>query len=162
MKKAVALFALLALVGCDEDDVKDLMKGETTVFAVSGVQVQDSSSGFPNGYYKLAELNDGVRAQLPNEFPDGTKDDLINAGLKIHSQSCGQIVVDDEGLCFESNNSSSCLPDEIKKVGLDVYKIDLDRIKTAADLDFYPTLAAELGGLFVQIKYEDINCSALN
>ncbi|MGF1860912.1 hypothetical protein [Photobacterium profundum] len=153
MKKAVVLLALLALVGCDEDDVKDILKGQTKVFAVSGVQVKGSTTGLPDGYYELSELNADTRAL----FPAGTEDLLINDGVTVHSKSCGQIEVGDEGLCFESGNKS-CVPDEIKKVGLDVYKIDLADIKTAADLDFYPTLAAELGGLFVQIDYDDISC----
>lgn len=153
MKKAVVLLALLALVGCDEDDVKDILKGQTKVFAVSGVQVEGSTTGLPDGYYELSELNADTRAL----FPAGTEDLLINDGVTVHSQSCGQIEVGNEGLCFESGNKS-CVPDEIKKVGLDVYKIDLADIKTAQNLDFYPTLAAELGGLFVQIDYDDISC----
>ncbi|PSU49113.1 hypothetical protein C9J12_08965 [Photobacterium frigidiphilum] len=160
MKKAVVLLALLALVGCDEDDVKDILKGQTKVFAVSGVQVENSSTGLPNGYYKLSDLNDGTKASLPDSLPDGIKADLTNAGITVHAQSCGQIVVD-EGLCFESGDKA-CVPDEIKKVGLDVYKIDLDDIKTAQNANFYPTLAAELGGLFVQIDYDDVSCSTLN
>lgn len=159
MKKAVVLLALLALVGCDEDDVKDILNGQTKVFAVSGVQVEGSTMS--DGYYKLSDLNVDTRASLPDSFPDGVKTDLTNAGIAIHAQSCGQIVVGDEGLCFESGNKA-CVPDEIKKVGLDVYKIDLDDIKTAKNLDFYPTLAAELGGLFVQIDYDDVNCATLN
>jgi hypothetical protein len=79
----------------------------------------------------------------------------------VHAESCGQIVVGDEGLCFESGNKS-CVPPEIKKVGLDVYKIDLADIKKAENAGFYPTLAAELGGLFVQIDYDDVNCATLN
>ncbi|EAS44117.1 hypothetical protein C9J48_21990 [Photobacterium profundum] len=161
MKKAVVLLALLALVGCDEDDVKDILKGQTKVFAVSGVQVEGSTTGLPDGYYELSELNADTKALLPNDFPDGIKADLTNAGITVHAESCGQIVVGDEGLCFESGNKA-CVPDEIKKVGLDVYKIDLDDIKTAQNLDFYPTLAAELGGLFVQIDYDDVSCSTLN
>jgi len=161
MKKAVVLLALLALVGCDEDDIKDILNGETKVFAVSGVQVEGSASGLPDGYYKMSDLNADTKALLPDNFPDGIKADLTNAGITVHSQSCGQIVVGDEGLCFESGNKA-CVPDEIKKVGLDVYKIDLDEVKTAAGLDFYPTLAAELGGLFVQIDYDDVNCTTLN
>lgn len=56
MKKAVVLLALLALVGCDEDDIKDILNGETKVFAVSGVQVEGSASGLPDGYYKMSDL----------------------------------------------------------------------------------------------------------
>ncbi|CAG23244.1 hypothetical protein [Photobacterium profundum] len=160
MKKAVVLLALLALVGCDEDDVKDILKGQTKVFAVSGVEVEGSATGLPDGYYKLIDLNDDTKASLPDSLPDGIKADLTNADITVHAQSCGQIVVD-EGLCFESGNKASCVPSEIKKVGLDIYKIDLGDIKTAQNLDFYPTLAAELGGLFVQIDYDDVNCATL-
>lgn len=160
MKKAVVLLALLALVGCDEDDVKDILNGQTKVFAVSGVQVE-GLTGVPNDYYELNDPNYDIEALLPNGFPDGfpdgTKADLTNAGITVHSKSCGQIEVGEKRLCFESGNKS-CVPPEIKKVGLDVYKIDLADIKTAADLDFYPTLAADLGGLFVQINYDDISC----
>ncbi|MGF1879341.1 hypothetical protein L4D77_29300 [Photobacterium frigidiphilum] len=158
MKKAVVLLALLALVGCDEDDVKDILNGQTKVFAVSGVEVEGSTMS--DGYYKLSDLNADTKASLPDSLPDGIKADLTNAGITVHAESCGQIVVGDDGLCFDSAKKV-CVPPEIKKVGLDVYKIDLDDIKTAADLDFHPTLAAELSGLFVQIKYDDVSCSTL-
>jgi hypothetical protein len=159
MKKAVVLLALLALVGCDEDDVKDILNGQTKVFAVSGVQVEGSTMS--DGYYKLSDLNADTKASLPDGFPDGTKVKLTLDGVTVHAESCGQIVVGDEGLCFESGNKS-CVPPEIKKVGLDVYKIDLADIKKAENAGFYPTLAAELGGLFVQIDYDDVNCATLN
>ncbi|PSW06518.1 hypothetical protein [Photobacterium lipolyticum] len=160
MKKAVALFALLALVGCDEDDVKDILQGKTTVFAVSDVTVNGSGS-VPVGNYKVSEITPELQSLIPEGFPDGTEADLDNAGIGTDGTSCGQIVVADE-LCFEKDNPNSCVPSDVTKLGLAVYKIDLSDIKTAANLDFYPTLAAELGGLFVQIEYEDINCSALN
>ncbi|MDX1303546.1 hypothetical protein [Photobacterium sp.] len=160
MKKAVALFVLLALVGCDEDDVKDILQGKTNVFAVSDVTV-DGSGTVPAGNYKVSDLSPALQALIPEGFPDGTEADLDNVGVDIAGTSCGEIVITD-GLCFEKDNPNSCVPSEVKELGLAVYKIDLGDIKTAADLDFYPTLAAELGGLFVQIDYKDVNCSALN
>ncbi|MGF1761149.1 hypothetical protein L4D76_25155 [Photobacterium sagamiensis] len=160
MKKAVALFALLALVGCDEDDVKDILQGKTTVFAVSDVTVKDSDT-VSDGNYKVSDLSPALQALIPEGFPDGTKADLVNAGIGIDGTSCGQIVITD-GLCFEKDNTNSCVPSEIKELGLAVYKIDLSDVRTAANLDFYPTLAAELGGLYVQIDYKDVSCPTEN
>lgn len=159
MKKSVALFALLALVGCEDDDVTDLLQGKTSVFAVSQVTVKGSGI-VADGDYKISALPLGLQSLIPDGFPDGTKDDLINAGVGIHETSCGQIVVTGE-LCFEKGNPNSCVPDEIKKMGLDVYKIDLDQITTAIDLDFYPQSAVQLGSLLVQIDFDDVDCSIL-
>ncbi|MCW8329937.1 hypothetical protein MD588_14100 [Photobacterium sp. SDRW27] len=159
MKKAVYLLSVLALAGCNEDDVKDLVEGNTKVFAVSGAQVE-GINGVDDGYYDLDYITSNTSIS-PDEMPVGTKQDLENLNIDIEGETCGRIDIGDEGVCFKEGDSSSCVPSEVKMLGLAVYTIDLDEVKTAADHGFYPKLASDVGGLFVDIDFKEVSCSTL-
>ena len=162
MKKAVFLLSVLALAGCDEDDVKDLAQGNTKVFTVTGAQLDSSLGTLDQGYYDINAITSDMGASSPEALPNSTKSTLENLGIEIEGETCGKIDIGPEGLCFEENNSNSCLPEEISMLGLAVYTIDLDKVELAAQNGFYPTLAADVGGLYADIDYDDVSCDYLN
>lgn len=162
MKKAVFLLSALALLGCDEDDVKDLAQGNTKVFTVTGARLKSSIGTLQPGYYTIDSVTGELDSSSPEGLPTSSKSTLENLGIKVEAESCGKIDIGDEGVCFEENNPNSCIPEEIDRLGLKVYTIDLDKVKLAADNGFYPTLAADLGGLYADINYDDASCDSLD
>lgn len=161
MKKAVFLLSILALAGCDEDDVKDLAQGNTKVFTVTGAQVASKLGTLDPGYYDIAVITSASQGNTsPDGLPVASKSTLENLGIAVEGETCGRIDITDQ-VCFQSGNASSCLPSEINMLGLAVYTIDLDKVKTASSNGFYPKLAAEVGGLYVDIAYNEVSCASL-
>ncbi|PST89411.1 hypothetical protein C9I91_13430 [Photobacterium jeanii] len=155
MKKAVALLSLLALFGCTEEELKDTLQGKTKVFAVESVQVQGLGS-LGDGTHSV---NEGEIAKIiPQGFPNGTRADLDNVGVGVHSTTCGKIDTTTP-VCFD-DKKEECTPKELKQLNLKVYKIDITDIKTAYNAKFFPTLATELGieGLN-QIDIQEVACN---
>ncbi|WP_064608216.1 hypothetical protein [Photobacterium sp. J15] len=159
MKKAIYLLSVLALAGCNEDDIKDLAEGNTKVFAVTGANVQSKMGTIDPGYYDIKTITEGM-SSTPDKLPVGAKSTLANLGIDVEGEGCGKIDITPP-LCFEEGNSDSCLPSEINMLGLAVYTIDLDKVKTASENGFYPTLATDLGGLYVDISYREVSCDYL-
>ncbi|WP_299012998.1 hypothetical protein [uncultured Photobacterium sp.] len=160
MNKVVYLLSVLALVGCNEDDLTDLVQGNTKVFTVTGANVQSKLGAIDPGYYDINSITNGM-GSTPDNLPVASKATLENLGIKVEGEGCGKIEIT-HPLCFEDGNTNSCLPSEINMLGLAVYTIDLDKVKMASDNGFYPTLATDVGGLYVDIKYQEVNCSYLS
>ncbi|UTV30199.1 hypothetical protein [Photobacterium atrarenae] len=165
MKKAVYLLSVLALAGCNEEDLKDLAEGNTKVFTITGARVASQMGTVEPGYYRMDAIASAMTNTAQEKVPAviDPEGELENLGIKIEGETCGRINITGE-LCFESGdsgNADSCLPEEIDMLGLSVYTIDLDRVEDASNAGFYPTLAADLGGLYVDIDYDQISCSQL-
>ncbi|UXI03965.1 hypothetical protein [Photobacterium sp. TY1-4] len=165
MKKAVYLLSVLALAGCNEEDLKDLAEGNTKVFTITGARVASQMGTVSPGYYRVDAIASAMTNTSQDKIPAVVNPEaaLANLGINIEGETCGRINITGE-LCFESGDSgtgASCLPEQIDMLGLSVYTIDLDKVKTASDAGFYPTLAADVGGLYVDIDYDQITCSQL-
>lgn len=154
MKKAYLAILLVALFGCDEDDVKAAAKGKTDVFALNGYQIE----GFPmidDGYHTIDE----IKSLAPSSnLPSGSKNDLENKGISVHKESCAKLLPKSGSeLCFD-NEKKICLPKEFKYVGLKVFTIDLDKLQTAKNSGFYQI---DVARSYPNLSYETVSCSAL-
>lgn len=163
MKKAVYLLSVLALAGCDEEDLKDLAEGNTKVFYVAGAQVGTNSWEIEPGYYKTLDVLSAAEGISDEDIPFVQDPELTleNAGVEIvGDKSCGRIDRDgSSSICFGEGN---CLPDEITMLGLDVFTIDKDDLDSAEAVGFYPTLAADFGGAFASYDFKKVSCSSLD
>jgi len=156
----VCLLCSLALAGCD-DDVKDLVKGKTKVFTVTGAQVSSKLGTLDPGYYDISAVTNASQGNSsPAGLPVAPRSTLDNLGIKVSEETCGKINITNP-VCFESGNASSCTPSQINMLGLKVYTIELDHVKTAASHGFYPKLASLVGGSHVDIAYAEVSCSSL-
>ena len=151
MKKGVLLLALLALFGCEDEDIKATIEGNTRVFAVDGMKLQ---IGQLTEYYSLEEAKDLIF--IPNNLPEGDYAGLSNLGIK-DSVECGYIDTS-ERTCFVSGESTSCLPNGVKMLGVEIYTIDMENIDEAAKLGFYPTIASHLGGQYIDFDITTSSC----
>ncbi|MGF1687929.1 hypothetical protein L4C36_14750 [Photobacterium japonica] len=151
MKKAIILLSALAILGCEDEDVKATIEGNTRVFAVDGLKLE---IGNLTEYYSLEEAKDLII--IPNNLPEGDYAGLSNLGIKEEKQ-CGYIDAS-ERTCFLSGDSSTCLPNTVKMLGVEIYTIDMENIDEAAQLGFYPTIASHLGGKYVDFDITTSHC----
>ncbi|MGR5143394.1 hypothetical protein ACQKPX_17140 [Photobacterium sp. DNB23_23_1] len=160
MKKVLFLLSAFALIGCDDDDVVNTVSGNAEVFAVTGADV-----GGAEGYTSIDSIENEYPITLPDEFPAGSEDDLDNKlgslGINIEDTGCG--VIDTSGdVCFGAGSDTACVPDEVSKLGIKLYTIDIAEVKAAYDNGFYPKLAAELlGDTYADFDIERVNCSSI-
>ncbi|MCJ2376871.1 hypothetical protein LNL84_08475 [Vibrio sp. ZSDZ34] len=163
MKKAAILLTALTLTGCLSEDMQDILNGETTVFTVSGARF-DGTGTMTAGYYSLEHVIANSDVTLPNDMPQAGKEALTAAGVETTSDKmCG--TLDTSGnVCFKENDSTSCLPDDISMLGLEMYKISLTDIEAASEAGFYPKVASDLGGAYIDLGsgIETVNCDDLN
>lgn len=154
-RAAVILCSLLALAGCDEE----LLEGKVKVFNIHSANVE-GVTGVPDGYHTWSDLQDSM--DLPEKVPFGIRDDLVNVAGSVEDVGCAKIP-NTANMCFEEDDSTSCLPSELKELGLKVYKIDLDDIGAAIDVGFYPTAVEYLDefGFNTDLSIEDAECSAI-
>ena len=161
MKKALFLLSALALIGCDDEDVVNTVSGNAEVFAVTGAEIEGAQ-----GYTSVDSLLNVYRIELPDEFPAGTEETLDNKlgslGIDIEDTSCG--VIDTSGdVCFGAGSDTVCVPDEVTKLGIKLYTIDIDEVKRAYDNGFYPKLAADLlGDTYSDFDIERVSCSSID
>ncbi len=162
MKKAALLLTALTLTGCQSEDIQDILNGETTVFTVSGARF-DGSGTVTAGYYSLEQIETNTDVTLPNDMPQVGKEALTAAGVEVTSgKICGSL--DTSGnVCFKENDSASCLPEDISMLGLEMYKISLTDIEAASEAGFYPKVASDLGGAYIDLdsSIETVNCDDL-
>ncbi|KLV04177.1 hypothetical protein ABT56_16350 [Photobacterium aquae] len=151
MKKTCVFLSLMALFGCNDDDMEAALKGDTRVFAVDGAKVD---TVLVSKYYTLDEAE--ALIVIPDELPRGDLAGLQNLGVKEEVQ-CGYIDTTDE-ICFTLNDSASCLPSEVKMLGVKIYTIDIENIDEAVDFGFYPTITSQLTGAFIDFDIESAPC----
>ncbi|GAB6263986.1 hypothetical protein PSSHI_42300 [Photobacterium sp. R1] len=159
-RAAVILCSLLALAGCDEETVKDLLEGKVEVFTLYSANTQ-GITGVPDGYHTWTELQ-GYNVGLPDNAPFGSRDDLVNAVGSVTDVGCAKIP-DTAGMCFEEGDANSCLPNELTEVGLKTYKIDLSDLEAAINVGFYPTAVQYLAEYKFNsnLSIESAECSAI-
>ncbi|WP_052730017.1 hypothetical protein [Photobacterium halotolerans] len=159
-RAAVILCSLLALAGCDEETIENLVEGKVEVFTIHSASTTNLT-GVPDGYHTWAELQN-LNVDLPENAPFGTRDDLVNAVGDVTDSGCAKIP-ETSGVCFKEGDTSSCLPTELTEVGLKTYKIDLSSIEDAINAGFYPTAVQYLDqfGLNSNLSIEDAECSAI-
>lgn len=150
MKKAIMLFSLLALFGCEDEDIKATIEGKTRVFAVDGFKLE---IGNLTEYYSLDEAKDLIF--IPNNLPEGDYAGLSNLG--ISEEECGYIDTSEQ-TCFASGETGSCLPNNVKMLGVNIYTIAMEDIDEAAKLGYYPTIASHLGGQYVDFDITTSHC----
>ncbi|MBY6195650.1 hypothetical protein [Vibrio hangzhouensis] len=162
MKKAAILLTALALTGCQTEDIQDILNGETTVFTVAGAEF-DGTGVMTAGYYSLEHIVTNTDTTLPEDMPQVGKEALTAAGVGVTSDKiCGSLDTSG-GVCFTEGDSTSCLPDDISMLGLEMYKISLTDVEAAAEAGFYPKIAADLGGAYIDLgsSIETVNCADL-
>lgn len=157
MKKAVFLLSALALVGCDEDDVKNTLDGNVEVFAVTSAKL-DNFSNFEN--------YESLNISIPEGFPGSSKtlaeNKLGSLGIEILSTSCGTIDTSSGNVCFGENGTEPCVPSEVETLGLTLFLIDASDVKRASDNGYYPKLAAEaLGSTYSNYTINDESCDSI-
>jgi hypothetical protein len=142
--------------------MQDILNGETTVFTVAGAEF-DGTGTMTAGYYSLEHVITNTDVTLPNDMPQVGKEALTAAGVEITSDKiCG--TLDTSGnVCFKENDSTSCLPDDISMLGLEMYKINLTDIEAASEAGFYPKVASDLGGAYIDLGsgIETVDCADL-
>lgn len=161
MKKAVFLLSVLALAGCDEDDVKNTLNGKAEVFAVTSAEYQ---VGETSSFYDFETLETNYNVNFPENFLGGSRVTLENklgsSGIVPDSSSCGIIDTSSGNACFGENGSGPCAPTDLKKLGLILFTIDLSDVEMAVDKGFYPKLAVELlGSTYSDFDIDDARCS---
>ncbi|QUJ70309.1 hypothetical protein KDD30_19525 (plasmid) [Photobacterium sp. GJ3] len=163
-RAAIVLCSLLALAGCDEETVENLLEGKVEVFTIHSADIQ-GVTGVQDGYYtwvELQNLDQTYNIGLPANVPVATRADLVNVAGSVEDTGCAKIP-STAGMCFDEADNSSCLPNELNEVGLKTYKIDLDNLKAAIDAGFYPTAAQYL----IEYKFnsnltiQDAECSSI-
>ncbi|AJR06007.1 hypothetical protein C9J03_06885 [Photobacterium gaetbulicola] len=160
MKKALFLFSALALIGCDDEDVVNTLSGNAEVFAVTGAEIAGAQ-----GYTSIESIENTYPITLPDEFPAGSEADLDNKlgtlGIDIDDTDCG--VIDTRGdVCFGAGSNTVCVPDEVTKLGIKLYTIDMDEVRRAYDNGFYPKLAADfLGETYANFDIERVSCASI-
>ena len=161
MKQALFLLSAFVLIGCDDEDVVNTVSGNAEVFAVTGAEV-----GGAQGYTSIDSLENDFPTTLPDEFPAGSEETLDSRlgslGIDIEDTGCG--VIDTSGdVCFGAGSDTVCVPDEVTKLGVKLYTIDIDEVKRAYDNGFYPKLAADLlGDTFSDFDIERVSCSSIS
>lgn len=161
MTRAAVIFcSLLALAGCDEETVKNLLEGKVEVFTLYSAKTQ-GATGVSDGYHTWTELQ-GYSIGLPANAPFGTRDDLVNAVGSVDDVGCAKIP-STAGMCFKEGDSSSCLPNELTEVGLKTYKIDLSNLEAAINVGFYPTAVQYLAEYKFNsnLSIQSAECSAI-
>ncbi|NAW63653.1 hypothetical protein [Photobacterium halotolerans] len=162
-RAAVILCSLLALAGCDEETVENLLEGKVEVFTIHSANIE-GVTGVADGYHTWSDLQDSnpPGLDLPENVPFGIRDDLVNTVGSVEDTGCAKIP-NTANMCFEEDDSTSCLPSELKELGLKTYKIDLDDLEAAIDVGFYPTAVQYLDefGLNADLTIEDAECSAI-
>ncbi|MGF1726230.1 hypothetical protein [Photobacterium nomapromontoriensis] len=156
MKKAIFLLSALALVGCEEEDVKAALNGDVRVFSVSGIGF-DGTGAIPAGYYDITDVANDTGVTLPSDLPQANSAVLENLGVKVNKSTCGKITANGS-VCFSDGGNSGCIPDDITMLGLAVYTIDMSDLQTAVDGGFYPTIATSLTGSYADIDFKDVSC----
>ncbi|KHT61861.1 hypothetical protein RJ45_20220 [Photobacterium gaetbulicola] len=160
MKKALFLFSALALIGCDDEDVVNTLSGNAEVFAVTGAEI-----GEAQGYTSIDSIENMYPISLPDEFPAGSEADLDNKlgslGIDIEDTDCG-VIDTSKDVCFGAGSSTVCVPDEVTKLGIKLYTIDIDEVRRAYDNGFYPKLAADfLGDTYANFDIERVSCASI-
>ncbi|MGF1734612.1 hypothetical protein [Photobacterium satsumensis] len=160
MKKALFLLSSLVLIGCDDEDVVNTVSGNAEVFSVTGAEIEGAQ-----GYTSIDSIESQYPITLPDELPAGSEAELDNKlgslGIDIEDTDCG--VIDTTGdVCFGAGSDTVCVPDEVNKLGIKLYTIDIDEVKRAYDNGFYPKLAADLlGDTYANFDIERVSCSSI-
>ncbi|UIP29833.1 hypothetical protein [Photobacterium sp. TLY01] len=158
-RAAVILCSLLALAGCDEETLENLIDHKVEVFSIDGAQIEGAAPALENGYYSWDVLKSNLN--IPVNAPDGDLIDLSNYGGE--ETGCAKIEVPASGLCFKEGDADSCVPEQVKMIGLKTYTIDLDYVSDAIDVGFYPVEVETLSkfGFSTAFTIEDTDCTNL-
>ncbi|PSU35961.1 hypothetical protein [Photobacterium lutimaris] len=163
MNKVFFLLPILALLGCDDEDVVNTVSGNAEVFAITGAEI--NMAGEDAKYIQIDSIENNYNITLPDEFPSGSEATLTSKlgtlAIDIEDTDCG--IIDTTGeVCLGAGSSTVCVPDDVSKLGIKLFTIDMGDVKRAYDNGFYPKLAAELlGDTFTDFDIERVSCSSI-